>query len=59
MNKPWYQSKTVWGGIIYGVSVICKVIPPAVVAVPFLEAIAAVLGAAGVRDAISVNGQGK
>lgn len=53
MTKPWYQSKTKWAGIILGLAQLAKLFPPALPFVPVAEALAAALGAFGVRDAIA------
>jgi len=46
-KKPWYMSKTKWAGIVLGASLALSGQYP--------QAIAAVLGAFGLRDAMEKN----
>ena len=52
MEKAWYKSKTKWAGIVLGVGELMKLFPITAPFAPIAEAVAAALGAFGIRDAL-------
>ncbi len=54
MEKNWYQSKTIWGGLLFAASAFATqtgLLPPTVVT-GFVQWVGAALGVTGLRDAL-------
>lgn len=54
-KKPWYKSKTKWAGIL-GAAMIVATSPTPLAPVVLGQAVVALLGAFGVRDALEAQG---
>jgi len=50
--KPWFKSKTVWAGLILGLSALYQVVTTSTFDLIALQKVAAALGLVGLRDAL-------